>query len=554
MSDIFILFIIILLKIFLFPTSQSTDFEVHRNLKSITNSLPINQWYFFSENKFTLNYPPLFAYMEYFLGKISHFFDNDITNLKKPNYASNTCKIFMRSAALIGDFFLFFSLKKLHKNLNLNLNQYFILLFSVQLNAGLVIADNINFQYNGILFGLLFFSLSFISEKKYILGAIFYFICVGMKQSFLYFAPAYFLFYFQYIIINNIKKKKYKKLIIKSALILLGLIFVFFITFLPFIIISFRENNLSQFIQIKKRLFPFKSGILHSHSAPNFWTLYSIVDELLYFLYYNSEIKINFIDKICNFLLKYKKYNKNSSSIEDDDMDDLNETEFDFLPEIDIKTTNIIIISFFLIYFLIFWYKKSSKKKEKNKIKNHKIKELMQHCIFSNLIIFNFGCQINEKDFLNISLLLLIYYISFVFIVEKKHKKILSFSDNITSLALIINFIGVMAQLPSVNDPKDYLVKIGLTLFYFIYCNIILFNKGDFNSDTETKGLFIFILCIELILDFFITFQNYIDFNTEVPGIKILENLIDRYPSSFSLAYSCINSVLVQTLILLLVI
>ena len=108
MSDIFILFIIILLKIFLFPTRQSTDFEVHRNLKSITNSLPINQWYFFSEKKFTLNYPPLFAYMEYFLGKISHFFDNDITNLKQPNYASNTCKIFMRSTALIGDFFFSF--------------------------------------------------------------------------------------------------------------------------------------------------------------------------------------------------------------------------------------------------------------------------------------------------------------------------------------------------------------------------------------------------------------------------------------------------------------
>ena len=79
-----------------------------------------------------------------------------------------------------------------------------MLLFSVQLNAGLVIADNINFQYNGILFGLFFISLAYIAKKQYALGAIFYTICLCMKHLFIYFAPAYFLFYFHYIVINNI--------------------------------------------------------------------------------------------------------------------------------------------------------------------------------------------------------------------------------------------------------------------------------------------------------------------------------------------------------------
>ena len=73
------------LKIFLFPTSQSTDFEVNRNWKAITNSLPINEWYFYSKNKWTLDYPPLFAYMEYLLGKISTSFDEGITNIQKQN-------------------------------------------------------------------------------------------------------------------------------------------------------------------------------------------------------------------------------------------------------------------------------------------------------------------------------------------------------------------------------------------------------------------------------------------------------------------------------------
>ena len=111
MIDIIIFFIIIIIKIFLFPTSQSTDFEVHRNWKAITNSLPISKWYFYSKNKWTLDYPPLFAYMEYILGKLSKFFDPNITNLDSINYDSFICKTFMRGTVLLGDLFLFCSIK-----------------------------------------------------------------------------------------------------------------------------------------------------------------------------------------------------------------------------------------------------------------------------------------------------------------------------------------------------------------------------------------------------------------------------------------------------------
>ena len=107
-TDIILLLVILIFKIFLFPTCQSTDFEVHRNWKAITNSLPISEWYFYSENKWTLDYPPLFAFMEYILGKVSKLFDQNITSLEKFNYNSITCKIFMRATVLLGDIFLFF--------------------------------------------------------------------------------------------------------------------------------------------------------------------------------------------------------------------------------------------------------------------------------------------------------------------------------------------------------------------------------------------------------------------------------------------------------------
>ena len=409
--DKIIFLIVVILKIFLFPTSQSTDFEVHRNWKAITNSLPISEWYFYSDNKWTLDYPPLFAYMEYILGKISKLVDPNITNLEKYNYNSLKCKVFMRTTVLFGDLFLFFSIKFLAINMNITLSQYLILLFSIQFYAGLVIIDNIHFQYNGIIFGLFFISLGFIAKKKYIYGALLYFIVLSMKHIFIYFAPAYFIFYFQYIIINNIKKKKYKKLFLNVFLIGLWIIIVLLISFLPFIAISIKEKNFSQLIQIKNRLFPVQRGLLHTYWAPNFWALYSLADKILYFFYNNTSKKFKFIEIICNFFLKFKtnkndNNKRNISSLGASEIGVSKETGFDILPDINMKTTNIIIITLIFIYYLKYFYEKN-----KRNIKKRKIREFIKHCIFSNLIFFNFGYQVHEKAFLNISILALIYYI-----------------------------------------------------------------------------------------------------------------------------------------------
>ena len=557
--DKIIFLIIIFLKIFLFPTSQSTDFEVHRNWKAITNTLPISEWYFYSDNKWTLDYPPLFAYMEYILGKVSKYFDPNITNINKFDYDSKECKIFLRTTVLLGDIFLFFSINFLYKALSLSFIKYCVLLFSIQFYSGLVIIDNIHFQYNGILFGLLLISIGFISKKKYIYGAIFYFILLFMKHIFIYFAPAYFLFYLQYIIINNIKKKKYGYLIKNVILIGLSFCLVIIITFLPFIVISIRDKSFEQLIQIKDRLFPVQRGLLHTYWAPNFWALYSFVDKILYFSYSK---RIPFFKEITNFLLKYKEnknmnVKKNISSLGSSESGVSKETGFDVLPNIDMKMTNLIIIIFIIIYYIkyfCFW----STKTKKEKIKNKKIKEFIKHSICFNLIFFNFGYQVHEKAFLNISILTMIYYIVAVhkeklLIINKGKEEIKEkkyFSNALTKLAFPIVIEGIFAQLPLIHVAKDYMVKLGLTLFYIFISKAIMFNKRIIIITIFTM----FYVVISLILDFLISFQDYFAFDSKFILFVILNGIKKRYSFLYTMLFSVNNAILTQIIFAILLI
>ena len=115
MFEIFAFTIILSIKFLLFPTYHSTDFEVHRNWKAITTSLPIREWYFNDFSEWTLDYPPLFAYMELILGYISKLIDPQITNIHNLYYSEFLCKYFMRCSVLIGDLILFLSMKKISK-------------------------------------------------------------------------------------------------------------------------------------------------------------------------------------------------------------------------------------------------------------------------------------------------------------------------------------------------------------------------------------------------------------------------------------------------------
>lgn len=87
--------------------------EAQRHWLSITNHLPVSQWYFHDWQYWGLDYPPLTAYHSYLLGRIARAFGNPrwvelVGRLggKEAVYRDEKAILFMRSTVIVGDILL----------------------------------------------------------------------------------------------------------------------------------------------------------------------------------------------------------------------------------------------------------------------------------------------------------------------------------------------------------------------------------------------------------------------------------------------------------------
>lgn len=273
-----------LLKILLFPTYHSTDFDVHRNWLSITSLLPLKEWYTENTSQWTLDYPPFFAYFEWFLSRFvphSVAADGCIELVPVGNYGMKTV-IFQRSTVIISEILLFAALQWFinTSSTNREKKRNFVIAASIVLSPGLFIIDHIHFQYNGFLFGI--FILSIVNAKlgNHLACGFWFAVLLCFKHIFLYIAPAYFIYLLSAYCLNPIEDYKSLKSLLKIVnwqnLVKLGstVLLVFFVAFAPFAYYGVLP-------QLFARLFPFSRGLTHAYWAPNIWALYSFVDRIL---------------------------------------------------------------------------------------------------------------------------------------------------------------------------------------------------------------------------------------------------------------------------------
>ncbi|CAH8582501.1 unnamed protein product [Schistosoma bovis] len=255
---------------------HSTDFEVHRNWIAITCSLPISKWYFDETSVWTLDYPPLFAFFEWFLSFIAIKIDPEICTITSHPYISNGLIIFQRLSVIISELLMFAALVKLLHSVKMSgsgflKRSYYPLCFLFAFNFGLIIVDHIHFQYNGFLFGILILSIAYIIEGNYIIGSFLFTILLNFKHIFMYVAPAYFV----HILMNYCLGKRELSNVVNRFIKVGSVVILVMISSFGYFI------YMNQLKQVFSRLFPFNRGLCHAYWAPNFWSLYNLVDKVL---------------------------------------------------------------------------------------------------------------------------------------------------------------------------------------------------------------------------------------------------------------------------------
>ncbi|KAG0268177.1 glycosyl transferase [Actinomortierella ambigua] len=258
---------------------HSTDFEVHRNWLAITHSLPISKWYIEDTSEWTLDYPPFFAWFEKLLSFFGAMVDPAMVQVDNLEHASTATVYFQRSTVIVSELVLFWALQRMLAVMG-NRPLQKLINWSLFLNPGLLMVDNMHFQYNGFLYGILIHSLVDAKQGKLLRSGILFAVLLNFKHIFLYIAPSYFVFLLRAYCFenseNSIRARSWISAFRPTRLIILGLsvVAVFALSLGPFV-------AMHQIPQLVTRLFPFKRGLTHSYWAANLWALYSFVDRLL---------------------------------------------------------------------------------------------------------------------------------------------------------------------------------------------------------------------------------------------------------------------------------
>ncbi|KAH9482809.1 Dolichyl pyrophosphate Glc1Man9GlcNAc2 alpha-1,3-glucosyltransferase [Psilocybe cubensis] len=257
------------LKVLLFPSYRSTDFEVHRNWLAITHTLPISKWYYDTTSEWTLDYPPFFAYFEKLMSIPASFIDPKIVDLNNLNYDGWSVIAYQRSTVIITELVLGAVLLKFIRG-SVEPPIQRIISASIFLHPGFLIVDHIHFQYNGFMYGILLWSILLARNSNKLASGILFAVLLNFKHIYMYLAPAYFIYLLRSFCLSPTGQVHVKNFLSLAN----AVIAVFVVSLGPFALMG-------QIPQLLSRLFPFTRGLNHAYWAPNFWALVTAADRVL---------------------------------------------------------------------------------------------------------------------------------------------------------------------------------------------------------------------------------------------------------------------------------
>lgn len=458
---------------------------------AITYNLPIKDWYYDETSEWTLDYPPLFAYFEFFLSYIAYLLklDNFLTLTKDP-IRTESIVAYQKITVILCDLIYYYAVYKLCRSLDSLIQSHSTkrtnhikkskcdsqqatnndekiqqqsnnsknLLPVIQeqnlldaifrpdnssciallllLQPGLLMVDHIHFQYNGLLSGFFLLSVSNIISEFYISGSFWFAILLNFKHIYLYSAPAFGIYLLTSYCMAAIKDRNrvinfFRRIMELGSVV----VTVFIITFSNF-------GQLETLKQIGARLFPFKRGLTHAYWAPNIWSLYNTLDKALSLALKKQPVARFDLDSISG--LERVQATSTSGLVQ--------EYEHQYLPNVGPFSTFLLVATFSLP--VVFKFLVNINRPTK--------RMFLMAVTLASFTSFMFGWHVHEKAIIVVLLPLIP----------------ISFMDyRLRELFLRLTLAGTYSIFPLLFKPGEHLIKLTLLLMYYCYARSLTIIK-----------------------------------------------------------------------------
>lgn len=422
------------LKILLFPSYVSTDFEVHRNWLSIVHHLPPSEWYHEHTSEWTMDYPPLFAWFQSCLAQIAALFlDPDALRISPTPVQSKSLLYFQRTSVILCDFVLIYSIYRFSAGFHQACRRK-VLFCLVLFDAGLLMVDHIHFQYNTLLLALIILSISHIRAEQDLRAALLYTIVIMMKHTFLYVAPLYLVYLFRHYCFQPPSRTARKDLGHSTFsfwnFVKLGAVVTLVVSTGFSSIIYAHPNPRIGFEAVLMRLFPMQRGLCHAYWAPNVWALYAFLDKVLSLSGWGDTSHLQ-VASMTGGLVERAKFN--------------------VLPNIPAGLCGLCTIMAMTPVLVNIW-------------RHARPRIFLPAFVYCMLCAFLFGYHVHEKAILQVTIPLALMSI-----------------DGVEEMVLyrIASIIANISLLPLLFTPAENVTKVLLTVFHGFICYSATYTVGD---------------------------------------------------------------------------